>query len=157
MVTAIPPLTDAEKLEFGTHSNNQPAESERSTLVVASYNIRYARGPYLIPGGIARKLGLMSLAKRPQHIGNLISVAAGAFTTENCSRGRRTRLQEADKRTVRTGGHHVACELASQLNMNWVHAPAGIPRGIKPVKRQWWLDLKSRSICTMKATRVSRC
>lgn len=26
--------------------------------------------------------------------------------------------------------------------MNWAHAPAGIPRGIKPVKRQWWLDFE---------------
>jgi endonuclease/exonuclease/phosphatase family metal-dependent hydrolase len=26
--------------------------------------------------------------------------------------------------------------------MNWIHAPAGIPRGIKPVKRQWWLDFE---------------
>ena len=26
--------------------------------------------------------------------------------------------------------------------MNWVHAPAGIPRGVKPVARQWWLDFE---------------
>ncbi len=51
-------------------------------------------------------------------------------------------LQEADKRTARTGGHHVAQELATQLDMNWVHAPAGIPRGIKPAKREWWLDFE---------------
>jgi endonuclease/exonuclease/phosphatase family metal-dependent hydrolase len=51
-------------------------------------------------------------------------------------------LQEADKRTKRTGGHHVAQELAAQLKMNWIHAPAGIPRGIAPVARQWWLDFE---------------
>ncbi|HEU4768863.1 MAG TPA: endonuclease/exonuclease/phosphatase family protein [Pyrinomonadaceae bacterium] len=147
MVTAIPPLTDAEKLEFGEHSNNHganhPAASERTKLVVASYNIRYARGPYLIPGGIFRKLGLMSLARRPQHIGNMISVAANAFTNGKLLPAVDVlALQEADKRTVRTGGHHVACELAAQLKMNWAHAPAGIPRGVKPVKRQWWLDFE---------------
>ena len=85
MDTEIPPLSEAEKLEFGnhasSHSSNRPADPERSKLVVASYNIRYARGPYLIPGGIVRKLGLMSLARRPQHIGNMISLAARAFTT----------------------------------------------------------------------------
>jgi hypothetical protein len=32
--------------------------------------------------------------------------------------------------------------LANQLDMNWIHAPAGIPRGIKPVQRQWWLDFE---------------
>ncbi len=143
MATAIPPLSDAEKLEFGNHSNNHPADSERSRLVVASYNIRYARGPYLIPGGIARKLGLMNLARRPQHVENLISLAARAFTTgELLPAVDVLALQEADKRTVRTGGHHVACELAAQLDMDWAHAPAGIPRGIKPVKRQWWLDFE---------------
>ena len=148
MATAIPPLSDAEKLEFGYHANNQHCsnhspDSERSTLVVASYNIRYARGQYLIPGGIARKLGLMSLARRPEHIGNLISVAGRAFTDGRLLPAVDVlALQEADKRTKRTGGHHVACELARQLNMNWVHTPAGIPRGIKPAKRQWWLDFE---------------
>ena len=143
MATAIPPLTDDEKLEFGEHSNNHPADSERSSLIVASYNIRYARGPYLIPGGVLRKLGLMSLARRPQHVSNLISVAARAFTNGKLLPAVDVlALQEADKRTIRTGGHHVACELAAQLDMNWAHAPAGIPRGIKPAKRQWWLDFE---------------
>ena len=51
-------------------------------------------------------------------------------------------LQEADKRTVRSGGHHVAHELADALHMTWVHVPAGIPRGVKPATRQWWLDFE---------------
>jgi endonuclease/exonuclease/phosphatase family metal-dependent hydrolase len=85
----------------------------------------------------------MNLSRRPQHVAQLISDAASAFT-----QGKLLppvdilALQEADKRTVRTGGHHVAKELAAQLDMNWAHAPAGIPRGIKPVKRQWWLDFE---------------
>jgi endonuclease/exonuclease/phosphatase family metal-dependent hydrolase len=141
--TAIPPLTAAEKLEFGERVNHQPVEPNPKRLVIASYNIRYARGPYLIYGGLRRKLGLMNLQRRPQHVAQLISDAAHAFTN-----GRLLppvdilALQEADKRTARTGGHHVAQELAAQLNMNWAHAPAGIPRGIKPVKRQWWLDFE---------------
>jgi len=28
------------------------------------------------------------------------------------------------------------------LHMTWVHAAAGIPRGIKPKVRQWWLDFE---------------
>ena len=139
---AIPPLTDAEKLEFGPQ-NTQQTERQPDRLIVASYNIRYARGPYLISGGLRRKIGLMSLRRRPQHVGQLISDAARIFTSGKLlPRVDILALQEADKRTVRTGGHHVACELASQLNMDWVHAPAGIPRGIKPVKRQWWLDFE---------------
>lgn len=139
----IPPLTDAEKLELGENSNHQPERVYGNKLVIASYNIRYARGPYLISGGLRRKIGLMNLAGRPEHVGNLISGAARAFTENKllpCVDV--LALQEADKRTLRTGGHHVAKELAEQLGMYWAHAPAGIPRGVVPVKRQWWLDFE---------------
>src|ERR1051325_9290298 len=99
-------------------------------LVVASYNIRYARGPYLISGGLRRKMGLMSLARRPEHVRRQISLAAHAFTD-----GRLLppvdvlALQEADMRTQRTGGHHVAEEPAAELGMDWAHEAGGIPRG----------------------------
>jgi len=112
-------------------------------LVIASYNIRYARGPYLISGGIRRKMGLMSLAGRPEHVARQISTAARAFSDGKLlPRVDVLALQEADMRTKRTGGHHVAEELATQLGMQWAHEPARIPRGVKPVKRQWWLDFE---------------
>lgn len=140
---AIPPLTAAEKLEFGEQNNHYKIDPTQTHLVVASYNIRYARGPYLISGGLRRKLGLMSLRRRSQHVGQLIADAARAFSSGKLLPQMDVlALQEADKRTARTGGHHVAQELAAQLDMNWVHAPAGIPRGIKPVKREWWLDFE---------------
>lgn len=85
----------------------------------------------------------MSLNRRPQHVAQLIAAAARAFTEETLLPAVDVLgLQEADKRTRRTGGHHVAQELAARLQMNWVHAPAGIPRGIKPAPRQWWLDFE---------------
>jgi endonuclease/exonuclease/phosphatase family metal-dependent hydrolase len=142
MVTAIPPLSDSEKLEFGpaVTSVQQPTPN---SIVIASYNIRYARGPHLISGGLVRKAGLMSLKQRPSFIAKQISLAARAFSEGKLlPRPHVLLLQEADKRTARAGGHHVAQELANQLEMNWVHAPAGIPRGIKPVQRQWWLDFE---------------
>jgi hypothetical protein len=49
-------------------------------LVIASYNIRYARGPYLITGGLRRKVGLMNLARRAEHVGQQISKAAKVFS-----------------------------------------------------------------------------
>jgi len=143
LATAIPPLTDSEKLEFGPQYDRHPAAANQNKLVVASYNIRYARGPYLISGGMRRKLGLMNLRRRPQHVGKLIEAAARAFSSGALlPRVHVLALQEADKRTRRTGGHHVAPELATRLDMNWVHAPAGIPRGIKPAQREWWLDFE---------------
>jgi len=112
-------------------------------LVVASYNIRYARGPYLISGGLRRKLGLMSWRRRPEHVGRMISAAALAFSDGKLlPRADVLALQEADKCTLRTGGHDVARELAEQMGVQWEHAPAGIPRGVVPVKRQWWLDFE---------------
>jgi endonuclease/exonuclease/phosphatase family metal-dependent hydrolase len=143
MVTAIPPLAEAEKLEFGSDNNKPPGSESRSKLVIASYNIRYARGRYLISGGLLRKAGLLNFSKRPALVEAHINTAAEAF-----SAGRLLpkvdilALQEADKRTVRSGGHHVAWELANALHTNWVHVPAGIPRGIKPARRQWWLDFE---------------
>ena len=139
----IPPLSDAEKLEFGENSNHQPPLSNSNKLVIASYNIRYARGPYLITGGLRRKMGLMRRSRRPQHVGRMISAAARAFSEGSLLPPVDIlALQEADKRTVRTGGHHVAKELAGELGMHWAHAPAGIPRGVRPMKRQWWLDFE---------------
>ncbi|HKE58066.1 MAG TPA: endonuclease/exonuclease/phosphatase family protein [Pyrinomonadaceae bacterium] len=143
MATAIPPLTDAEKLEFGESSPVLDSQPQRSNLIIASYNIRYARGPFLISGGILRKVGLLNVDNRPQVVAKHLTQAADAF-----SAGRLLpqvdilALQEADKRTQRTGGHHVARELAEQMQMNWVHAAAGIPRGVKPKVRQWWLDFE---------------
>jgi endonuclease/exonuclease/phosphatase family metal-dependent hydrolase len=143
MVIAIPPLTDAEKLEFGRNNHTGIDATFPSTLTIASYNIRYARGPRLISGGLLRKAGFLNLSIRPTLVADHIKTAAQAF-----SMGRLLpkvdvlALQEADRRTVRSGGHHVTEELGAALKMNWVHAPAGIPRGVRPVARQWWLDFE---------------
>lgn len=143
MVTANPPLTETEKLEFGNSIAPSAREITSDRLVIASYNIRYARGPRLISGGLLRKIGFSNAEDRPQVVGANIQTAAAAL-----SQGKLLpkvdvlAVQEADKRTVRAGGYHIASELADALEMAWVHAPAGLPRGIKPVQRQWWLDFE---------------
>ena len=143
MVTAIPPLTEAEKLEFGKNALAVSNDSTVGKLVIASYNIRYARGAHLISGGLLRKAGFLNLAARPSLVETNIKTAAAAFMAGRLlPRVDVLALQEADKRTVRSGRRHVAAELGKELNMGWVHAPAGIPRGVKPVARQWWLDFE---------------
>jgi endonuclease/exonuclease/phosphatase family metal-dependent hydrolase len=143
METAIPPLSEADKLEFGTNTIVAPDNQSPAKLVIASYNIRYARGPYLISGGLLRKAGLLNMAARPSLVESHIKAAAEVFTSGRLlPRVDVLALQEADKRTVRSGGHHIASELGNSLEMHWVHAPAGIPRGTKPVTRQWWLDFE---------------
>jgi endonuclease/exonuclease/phosphatase family metal-dependent hydrolase len=149
MATAIPPLKDSEKIEMGyAQSGGEVSETtlgSPSTIVVASYNIRYAVGSFLISGGLLRKAGLCRLGRRDEDVAENIRTAALAF-----SEGRLLpsvdvlALQEADKETKRAGRHHVARELAEALHMNWIHAPAGIPRGEKPMTRQWWLDFEEQ-------------
>lgn len=142
MATAIPPLTEGEKIEFGDISTGDIGTVGPS-IVVASYNIRYAVGQYLISGGLLRKAGLSRPGRRGDLIAAHIKTAARAFSDDKLLPPPHViALQEADKGTQRAGKHHVARELAEELRMSWVHAPAGIPRGVKPKDRQWWLDFE---------------
>ena len=147
MATAIPPLKESELIEFGSvQSPRGPAAAaveNASSIVVASYNIRYAVGQFLISGGLRRKFGLSGLRARDEQVAANIRQAARAFSDGNLLPVVDVlALQEADKQTKRAGRKHVARELGQALGMNWVHVPAGIPRGVKPKTRQWWLDFE---------------
>lgn len=145
MVTAIPPLKDSEQLEFGGALPQSIDARESSQLVIASYNIRYAVGRFLISSGLLRKLGLSGNGKRTSQVGeNIRRVADVLNSAKLMPIPDVLALQEADKQTQRAGGHHVARELAEALKSFWVHAPAGIPRGQPPVARQWWLDFEEQ-------------
>jgi endonuclease/exonuclease/phosphatase family metal-dependent hydrolase len=145
MVTAIPPLKVSEKLEFGGVLPQPIGDRESSKLVLASYNIRYAVGRFLIASGLLRKLGISGNRKRAHQVGKNIHLAAQAFSSATLMPFPDVlALQEVDKQTSRAGGHHVARELAEAIKMSWVHAPAGIPRGQPPVARQWWLDFEEQ-------------
>ncbi|HCX28967.1 MAG TPA: hypothetical protein DHU55_04225 [Blastocatellia bacterium] len=145
MATAIPPLKESEKIEFGDTAPGKLRERDPGKLVVASYNIRYAVGRFLISSGLLRKAGLLGSHRREAQVAEHIQTAARAF-----SEGKLLpeidllALQEADKQTRRAGGHHVARELAEALEMSWIHMPAGIPRGQPPKTRQWWLDFEEQ-------------
>ncbi len=142
--TAIPSYIESAKIEFGggetTDHNSNP-----SSLIVASYNIRYAVGQFLISTGLLRKVGFNLPRNRSEVVTQNILLAARAF-----SEGLRLppvqllALQEADIETARCGGHHITRELAKLLQMSWVHVSAGIPRGIEPKKRQWWLNFEEQ-------------
>jgi endonuclease/exonuclease/phosphatase family metal-dependent hydrolase len=145
METAIPPLKDSEKLEFGDLKQHSNADNTSSKLVLASYNIRYAVGRFLISSGLLRKLGISGNGKRSHQIGENIRVLAKVLNSAQLMPVPDVvALQEADKQTKRAGGHHIARELAEALETFWVHAPAGIPRGQPPVARQWGLDFEEQ-------------
>jgi endonuclease/exonuclease/phosphatase family metal-dependent hydrolase len=147
MATAIPPLKESEQIEFGYAQSGQQTDPNRGqvagSIVVASYNIRYAVGPSLISGGLLRKMGLAASGRRADRVAKNIRTAARAFFEGRLlPRVDVLALQETDKRTKRAGGLHVARELAEALQMDWIHVPAGIPRGVEPQPRQWWLDFE---------------
>jgi endonuclease/exonuclease/phosphatase family metal-dependent hydrolase len=147
MATAIPPLASSEQIELDPAlSLSRSLKTKTSldpTIIVASYNIRYAAGSRLISGGLLRKVRRRPGGNRKAQVARNIQRAARAFSQGRLMpRPDVIALQEADKETGRAGGHHVARELADALELNWIHVPAGIPRGVPPKARQWWLDFE---------------
>jgi endonuclease/exonuclease/phosphatase family metal-dependent hydrolase len=120
-------------------------ENARETLVVASYNIRYAVGSFLITGSIGRRLGLALPGRRPRLVARHLKRAALALAD-----GRRLpaadilALQEADRSTARAGGHDIARVLAKEMQMHYARAaPSHLP-GEEPKSRQWYLDFEEQ-------------
>lgn len=139
------PLNDAARLEFGDVIPGPPVDPKTSKLIIASYNIRYAVGRFLISSGILRKVGLNAPKHRAEAVARNLVTAARAFSVGSLlPRPDILALQEADKQTGRAGGHHVARELAAKLGVAWVHASAEIPRGVPPQTRTWWLDFEEQ-------------
>jgi endonuclease/exonuclease/phosphatase family metal-dependent hydrolase len=137
-------IPEAERglLEFGSFAPIDPAR-ERSTLVIASYNIRYAVGSFLISGSIVRRLGLSMPGRRKRRVERHLSSAAEAFAGGRIIPAIDVlALQEVDRHTVRAGSHHIARELAEKLRMAFAYAPAARPDGEEPKARQWYLDFE---------------
>ena len=141
----IPFPDNSAGLEFGEIASPDITPKPQSKFVIASYNIRYGVGQFLISTGLLRKAGFNLPRRRAAVVQQNIHTAADAFSTGRlCPAPDVLALQEADKCTVRAGGRHVTRELAEQLGMSWVHAAAGIPRGLKPEPRQWWLNFEEQ-------------
>lgn len=116
-----------------------------SKLVVATYNIRYAVGSFLITGSLFRRAGFGRPRRRPSLVSRNILKAARAFSEGAIMpRADIIALQEADRRTVRAGGKHVARELARELRMNFLHAAMRTPLTEQPKDKQWYLDFEER-------------
>jgi endonuclease/exonuclease/phosphatase family metal-dependent hydrolase len=143
MSTAQPKSNDRIEIINRT-ALSEPAE-KRSRLVLASYNIRYAVGRYLIASGMLRKIGYNFPANRTEAIEQNIRIAARIFSNnELLPPPDILALQEADKATGRAGKQHVAARLAEELELAYVHVGAGLPRGIKPKQREWWLNFEEQ-------------
>ena len=133
-----------DAIEFG----NQSASADdlgKSSLILASYNIRYGVGRYLILSGLLRKPGYNFPRQRPAAIERNLKIAARVFTDDHLLPAPDIlALQEADKMTARAGHVHVAERLAEEMKTRFVHVGAGLPLGIKPQEREWWLNLEEQ-------------
>jgi endonuclease/exonuclease/phosphatase family metal-dependent hydrolase len=131
-------------IEFGNRKSGEQA-SDRSRLILASYNIRYGVGSHLISSGLLRKFGINPPSPRDQAVALNLKTAARVFSDNKLlPRPDILALQEADKETGRAGGQHVAAGLAAELGVPYVHVGAGIPRGVKPEQREWWLNFEEQ-------------
>lgn len=140
-----PPLPPNNGIEHGNDEAQFELAENRSCFVLASYNIRYAVGRHLISSGILRKVGLNFPRARSEAVAENIKTAARAFSDgQLLPRPDILALQEADKATARAGGHHVAADLARELDVPYVHTAVGIPRGVKPNQREWWLNFEEQ-------------
>ncbi|HEY0544674.1 MAG TPA: endonuclease/exonuclease/phosphatase family protein [Pyrinomonadaceae bacterium] len=149
MATLEKRLTDSpdsarEELERGSFA--RPLESQAQTrLVIATYNIRYAVGSFLITGSLLRRLHLKLPQRRARLVSRHISRASRALSDgTRLPRVDVLALQEADKQTARAGRLHVARELARELQMDYVHASLNLPRGEEAKSNQWYLDFEER-------------
>ncbi|MGZ8843170.1 MAG: endonuclease/exonuclease/phosphatase family protein [Pyrinomonadaceae bacterium] len=135
-----------QRIEIRNRSESQDSgASKPSRLVLASYNIRYAVGRYLIASGLLRKIGYNFPGNRAEAIGQNIRTAAKAFSeNELLPPPDILALQEADRETGRAGGQHVAARLADELGLSYVHVGAGLPHGILPRQREWWLNFEEQ-------------
>ena len=140
-----PPLPPNNGIEHGNDEAPFERVDNRSSFVLASYNIRYAVGRRLISSGIFRKVGLNFPRARREAVAENIKTAARAFSDGHLlPRPDILALQEVDKATARAGGHHVAADLARELGVRYVHTAVGIPRGVTPNQREWWLNFEEQ-------------
>jgi len=130
-------------IEIGNQSAAPKPDGTPTRLVLASYNIRYAVGSHLIPSGLARKVGYNFPRPRAEAVARNIRVAARTFSDNALLPPPDIlALQEADKETARAGGQHVAARLAEEIDIPYVHVGAGLPRGVRPQQREWWLNFE---------------
>src|SRR5712692_11123231 len=103
-------------IEIGNQTAPPGEAGKHASLILASYNIRYAVGSHLISSGLLRKVGYNFPKKRAEAVARNIRSAAQAFSDNTLLPPPDIlALQEADKETGRAGRHHVAAQLAEEL------------------------------------------
>jgi endonuclease/exonuclease/phosphatase family metal-dependent hydrolase len=137
------PSNIEQRIEIGGSELVSP--NRPGPLVFASYNIRYAVGSRLVSSGLMRKVGYSFPTQRQDAVAQNIRTAASAFSKNSLLPPPDVlALQEADKETTRAGRLHVAAQLAREMGVSYIHIGVGLPRGITPKQREWWLNFEEQ-------------
>ncbi|HEY6047054.1 MAG TPA: hypothetical protein VIU65_10655, partial [Pyrinomonadaceae bacterium] len=75
-----PPTPPESGIELGNQNAARKLAGQQTSLVLGSYNIRYAVGSHLISSGLSRKLGYNFPLSRAQAVTRNISKAARVFS-----------------------------------------------------------------------------
>jgi len=134
--------TDSHKsILEGCHPRTQPWTGK--SIILSTFNIRYAAGARLISGSFLRRLGLGSLARRPALIDKNLEAAARIFSSDTIMPPADIiAIQEADIETKRAARRNIAASLAEGLSMAYAHAPAETSTEDPPKRKQWYLDFE---------------
>lgn len=135
--------TESPGIEIGDFSTPGAAAALPRKIVVATFNVRYAVGSFLITGSLLRRVGIKRPRRRAALIAAHIERAAHAMSDGRLMPPPHVvALQEADKGTVRAGRRHVARELAERLRARYAHATFDSPRDVAQKRKQWYLDFE---------------
>lgn len=131
------------EIELGDFAGARAPLACRRRLVIATYNIRYAVGSFLITGSLLRRAGISRPRRRHALVASNIARAARALSDgRNMPVADVVALQEADRGTARAGRHHIARELAVALRMRYAHAAMRTPHEAEPKAKKWYLDFE---------------
>jgi endonuclease/exonuclease/phosphatase family metal-dependent hydrolase len=132
-------------IRFGGSEAVRLENSNRSTVILSTFNIRYAVGSRLISGSLLRRLGLTGHTQRSDEINRNIETAAGFLSNgKHIPRPDIIALQEADVGTARAARQDIAGALSGRLSMAFAHAPSMVPARHDPASKQWYLDFEER-------------
>lgn len=93
-----------------------------SRLTVASYNVRYARGPSMIRDKLRASVRAHTPTQRARVIERNLETILGYFSPGGpLAHADVVMLQEVDRGTRRAAGHHLAREFAAQLHLQYVY------------------------------------
>lgn len=136
--------TSGDQIKSGSFSHTTSgATASPQRITVATFNIRYGVGSFLITGSLLRRLRISRPSRRhaliERHLNQAAQALRGSFDMPPVDI---LALQEADAGTMRAARHQIAPELAALLSMHYAFTNMNTPRDVKEQAKKWYLDFE---------------